>query len=252
MIIVFVIDFDGTISSKNTHNLITSGIEEDFSLALDMKKQEELFQTVPPVKSAEACKLVFETLLNDEHRVGIPSFNRYGRHNIPLYLNKVINLSNDRTQQVKIASWMPENPTAADKNLHIQNILEQMNLQESEVVVVLVDDNPQHIAAAQAKNYLTIQADTATGAHFEEILKLSKELKNNTSLSPEQLAASYNKPVFSSPSSNFRQPFIANDPPPIIKLPAHIEKKFGKNPKAESPADSESLSHSSFTLMNNT
>jgi|GEM_PF-3756439 len=101
-------------------------------------------------------------------------------------------------------------------------------------------------------NYITIQANTITGSHIQEILNLSKELKNNTSLSPTQLAASYNKPVFSSPSSNFRQPFIANNPPPIIKLPAHIEKKFDRNPKAENPANSENLSRSPLTPMNNT
>jgi|GEM_PF-5354705 len=141
MIIVFVIDFDGTITSKNTHNLITAEIEKDFSVALDVKKQEEIFQAVHPVGSAQSWGHVFESLSNDGHPAGIASFNRYGRY-IPHYLNTVIRLSNDRTQQIKIAAWMPDNPTAANKNLHIQNILQQMNLQESEVVVVLVDDNP--------------------------------------------------------------------------------------------------------------
>jgi hypothetical protein len=180
---VFIIDFDLTITSQHTHNLLS---EEE-----DVEKHWEIIKNVLPIGSVQEWFNIFTTLLNNGHKVGVVSFNAYPQY-ISRYLKEVIGLSPEVFQYICVFSWTPKNPGTANKNEHIAATLTHLEYNQSiDGDVVVVDDHLRNINAAMTLGYRTVLA-TKTGAHLNTILELSTE-------KPRAVASSYLSPIASKP-----------------------------------------------------
>lgn len=180
---VFIIDFDLTITSEHTHNLLS---EEE-----DVEQHWEIMKNVLPIGSVQEWFNIFNTLLSNGHKVGVVSFNAYPQY-ISRYLKEVIGLSPDVFQHICVLSWTPNNPSTANKNQHIGMALTQLEYNQSvDGDVVVVDDQLRNINGAMELGYRTVLA-TKTGAHLNTLQDLSTE-------KPRTVVSSYLSPIASKP-----------------------------------------------------
>lgn len=164
---LFCIDFDKTISSKHTHNIINNGGADD------EQEQWDLVKDIPPIGEAKEWKKLFKTLHEDGHNIAIVSFNQYA-HIIRRYLKEVIGLDkNFLREYVNVESFIPEDQS--NKKEHIQRANAKLNTPAEDIV--LVDDTKSNIDHAVAEKHRVITA-SADGKHINEMLRLSKKIKN--------------------------------------------------------------------------
>ena len=161
---LFILDFDGTIASGNTHNAVAHLTKMD-----DMW---EVIKEIPPIGSSDIWRDTIRSILVQGHSLAIASFNAYGSTIIPRYLQEIIGLTEQEVQNIHIESWLPLHPSQANKNEHIAYSIKDMGYTGLPVSIVLVDDDEKNILAASQKGYKTIQA---TGNYIEHIQHLSED-----------------------------------------------------------------------------
>ncbi|KGP64100.1 hypothetical protein EP47_08115 [Legionella norrlandica] len=161
---LFIIDFDETIASENTHNAVshitTGGIDSVWAI----------IKNIPPIGGEEIWQKTIRSIIENGHRLAIASFNAYGSTVIPQYLEEVIGLSSEEIKKIHIESWLPMNPDTSDKNEHIQYVIQEMGYKGSPESIVLIDDDLKNIRSAQAKGYRAI---LATNNYMQKIQSLS-------------------------------------------------------------------------------
>ncbi|HAT9526039.1 TPA: hypothetical protein JBC98_15655 [Legionella pneumophila subsp. pneumophila] len=166
---LFVLDFDETITSKNTHNAVShlanGKIEDIWSI----------IKEIVPRGGTEIWRNTIRSILQQGHSLAIASFNAYGLIVIPMYLREVIGLSEEEVSLIHIESWLPLNLCTADKSEHIKFAIKEMGYKGATNTIVLVDDDPKNIIAAKKNGYRTIHA---IGSYIEQIQQLSKRLSN--------------------------------------------------------------------------
>ncbi|MBI2785623.1 MAG: hypothetical protein HYX60_04665 [Legionella longbeachae] len=162
---LFIIDFDDTIASKNTHNAVSEitsgGIDAIWAV---IKK-------IPPIGSPEIWQEIIRSILSHEHRLAIASFNAFGASIIPKYLQEIIGLNLDEISHIHVESWLPLNPNIANKNDHIRFVIKDMGYSGTPESIVLIDDDPKNIRAAQNNGYKTIHA---IDNYLQKVHSLSK------------------------------------------------------------------------------
>lgn len=150
---LIILDFDGTIVSQNTHNILSQ-----LPSCKNMDDAWEHVKNIEPV-AGECAWLSFLTdMLQQGHSIAIASFNGFGQIIIPKYLEQVIGLNKDDLSKIHIESWMPDNPSIESKNQHIQYIIEDTQYKGSKETIILVDDTESHVIAAKNAGYKAIHA----------------------------------------------------------------------------------------------
>ncbi|EHL32166.1 hypothetical protein [Legionella drancourtii] len=93
MMLLFIIDFDETIASKNTHNAVshisTGGMDAIWAIIKD----------ISPISGPETWRETIRSVLEQGHSLAIASFNAYGPMVIPRYLEEVIGLTSDEVKK---------------------------------------------------------------------------------------------------------------------------------------------------------
>lgn len=168
---LFIVDFDHTIVDGNTHNALYS------ITSLDRDHMWGLIQNLQPIGSREIWQQTLRKILANHHKIAVASFNAYGSVVIPMYLEKMIGLTPSEIKQIHIESWLPSNPDNANKNEHIAGILKDMKYTGKKNSIILVDDDPKNIAAAQEAGFTTI---IANGMHMKAMVDLSLSLLKTT------------------------------------------------------------------------
>ncbi|WP_133137997.1 hypothetical protein [Legionella rowbothamii] len=161
---LFILDFDETIASENTHNAV--------SHLTKMDEMWDVIKEIPPIEGPNTWRDIIRSILSEGHSLAIASFNAYGSTFIPRYLQEVIGLSADEVQAIHIESWLPAHPRQANKNEHIMYSIKDMKYTGSPDSIVLVDDDLKNITAAGKNGYKTIHA---TGKYIEHIQHLSSD-----------------------------------------------------------------------------
>lgn len=172
---LFIFDFDYTIANGHTHNAIVDKIKVErkasggeSSTAKDKEAQWELVKGIPPI-DAERFKKSIQAMLDDGHQVAIASFSSYGEHIIPRYLREVVKLSDALMSKIHIVSWLPEEPTKADKNKHIEQIIKHYNYDTTyKASIALIDDSAPNLLGAYAQGYTVIESER-DGSHYKNI-----------------------------------------------------------------------------------
>lgn len=159
---LFILDFDETIASENTHNAV--------SHLTKMDEMWGIIKEISPIEGPDIWRDTIRSILTQGHRLAIASFNAYGSTFIPRYLQEVIGLSEEEVQAIHIESWLPVHPREANKNEHITYSIKDMEYTGSPDSVVLVDDDLKNITAASKNGYKTIHA---AGKYIEHIQHLS-------------------------------------------------------------------------------
>ncbi|MFJ1267076.1 hypothetical protein ACD661_00735 [Legionella lytica] len=155
---LFILDFDETITSENTHNAVSH-----------LTKTEEMWDVIKeiePINGAEIWRTTLSSILDTGHSLAIASFNAYGSVFIPQYLREVIGLNEEEVQGIHVESWLPLKPGEANKNEHIAGAIKDMKYIGSPDTIVLVDDDLKNITAAGKNGYKTIHA---AGKYIEHI-----------------------------------------------------------------------------------
>jgi hypothetical protein len=161
---LFILDFDETITSENTHNA-----------ASHLTKTEEMWDVIKeiePVSGAEIWRDTIRAILAKGHGLAIASFNAHGSLLIPQYLQEVIGLNEDEVNVIHIESWLPSKPAKANKNEHISHSIKHMRYNGVPDTIVLVDDDLKNITAASKNGYKTIHA---AGKYIEHIQHLNED-----------------------------------------------------------------------------
>lgn len=229
---VFLIDFDLTITSQHTHNLLEEAME-DPSIANDEEKQWEIFKAVLPVRSAEAWLNVFTDLQSHGHKIAFLSFSSYPAL-ISRYIKEVIKFTNP----FALISWTPKNPSTANKNQHVKQALTLLEYRPTDGDVVFIDDTERNIYDLdRILDCITVLANTATGSHIDKILDLSEELP--MMILPEALpqGTSYSSPLSSNHSTR----------PKVLPQPATSKSSHSRDPFLPVGADKKVVQKLSFT-----
>lgn len=161
---LFILDFDETIASENTHNAV--------SHLTKMDDMWEVIKEIQPIGGPDVWRTTLCDILDKGHSLAIASFNAYGGSFIPKYLREIIKLDEDKIQAIHVESWLPYNPTEANKNAHIGFIIKDTGYTGASDTIVLVDDDLKNIIAASEKKYKTIHA---SGKYIDHIQKLSND-----------------------------------------------------------------------------
>lgn len=162
---LFILDFDNTITSENTHNAVSNISNGGLEAIWDIVGK------IPPLGSANSWKNAINSIFEHEHLLAIASFNAYGTFIIPRYLEEVIGLDITQIENIHIESWLPANPTNANKNEHIELSIKDLKYTGPSHTVVLIDDDLKNIQAAKEKGYKTIHA---VGDYINELENVSK------------------------------------------------------------------------------
>ena len=169
---LFCIDFDNTIASQHTHNIIANAEQEHGRLSHE--DQWQLVKDIPPIGSDQQWQELFKTLYKDGHRIAIVSFGQY-EHIIARYLKEIIGLKESFIKDhLKIVSYLPEDPSNANKEDHMSQANEEPKLPAENIV--LVDDSRRNTRHAAVMGHQIIYADES-GKHIKETLELSKKIK---------------------------------------------------------------------------
>lgn len=175
---LFVIDFDHTIADGHTHNTISRAIMCQAVASDDENAQWDIVKGMPALGGANRWKAIFQSLLENGHDLAIASFNSYS-HVIPRFLREVIGLNDAEISRIFINSWLPSNPRAADKNEHIEQIINHFYPRLGERPrrdhVILVDDSSNNILAAEIADFRAIHAKPDL-QFLDQLAVLSSEL----------------------------------------------------------------------------
>lgn len=206
--ILFAFDFDLTITSQQTHNII-------YKNRLDRADKDEQWKVVQPIEprgEAQQWRILFQDLIDNGHQITIISYNNFpdivGR-----YLRDKIGLSEDVLNKIYINCWMPDDMEFG-KNIHIQQSLKHFGSKLSNSKVVLVEDSKYNLQMANKANLLIkngsilapiTEADICpnnpnivnSAPHIKQVMELSLSLK--------QLTISENKSAF------FSRPYESKD-----------------------------------------
>jgi hypothetical protein len=158
---LFVIDFDHTLVDGHTHNTIARAILCQVVASDNEEAQWDLVKGMTALGGSDKWKAVFQSLFDNGHDVAIASFNSY-KHVISRFLREKIGLSEHQISRIFINSRLPQNARAANKNEHIEQIINHFYPRFGERPrrdqVVLVDDSDGNIFAAQVAEFRTIHA----------------------------------------------------------------------------------------------
>lgn len=157
---LFIFDFDGTIVSENTHNLLADS-------SGNLEESWQILSSIEPLGGTAIWKETLQLLLKKGHHVAIASFNSFGSLLFPRYLKDVIGLESSEVDRICIHSWMPLPLQGANKNQHIQAIQSELNYQGP---ACLVDDDDNNLKAAKSQGLFTIPA---SGEPLLEVRKLA-------------------------------------------------------------------------------
>ncbi|MDX1837104.1 hypothetical protein DIZ81_07385 [Legionella taurinensis] len=157
---LFIFDFDGTIVSENTHNLLAGS-------SGNLEELWQILSRIEPVGGAEIWKETLQLLLKKGHHVAIASFNSFGGLLFPRYLKEVIGLELSEVDRICIHSWLPFPMQGSNKTQHIQAIQSELNYQGP---TCLIDDDDNNLKAAKSQGLFTIPA---TGKHLLDVQKLA-------------------------------------------------------------------------------
>ncbi|KTC97519.1 hypothetical protein [Legionella erythra] len=157
---LFIFDFDGTIVSQNTHNLLTDS-------SGNLEESWQILSKIEPLGGTEIWKHTFQLLLKKGHHVAIASFNSFGELLFPRYLREIIGLEPSEADRICIQSWLPLPLQGANKNQHIHAIQSELNYHGP---TCLVDDDETNLKAAKSEGLFIIPA---TGEHLLEVQKLA-------------------------------------------------------------------------------
>ncbi|QRN04156.1 hypothetical protein GH742_09870 [Legionella sp. MW5194] len=157
---LFIFDFDGTIVSENTHNLLAAS-------SGNLEELWHILSRIEPLGGAEIWKETFQLLFKKGHHVAIASFNSFGDLLFPRYLKEVIGLEASEVARICIHSWLPLPEQGRNKNQHIKAIQSELNYQGP---TCLVDDDDGNLKAAKSQGLFIIPA---TGKHLHDVQKLA-------------------------------------------------------------------------------
>lgn len=165
---IFIFDFDETITSEHTHNMITDVINAEIEAfgesktKYDIERQWNLIKNINPIFASIAWRELFTNIPAAGHHIAIASHGTYGSHLIPRYLKEVLNLPADLVDKIQIESWLPPKDRL-NKNQHIENVIRNYSGYNQ---VILIDDSIDNLKSAEEKGYSVVQA-TTDGAHIE-------------------------------------------------------------------------------------
>jgi hypothetical protein len=192
---LFVIDFDHTLVDGHTHNTIARAILCQVVASDNEEAQWDLVKGMTALGGSDKWKAVFQSLFDNGHDVAIASFNSYP-HVISRFLREKIGLSDHQISRIFINSWLPKNARAADKNEHIEQIINHFYPRFGERPrrdhVILIDDSENNILAAQIAEFQAIQVKNDL-AFFAPLNQLITELKMDV---PQAVS---NAPQFATP-----------------------------------------------------
>lgn len=174
---LFIIDFDLTISSQHIHNLLITAIARGEIDEADMDAAWQYVKNIPPTGSAERWRNMLMQLIDAHYLVAIASFGSFPEI-IYRYLKDKINLPEKYLQKIFIESWLPENPTLANKNEHIRNVIDHFHYQGDPTHVILVDDSEYNCLAARNFNWqvIAVKSGDVGGEHINAINTLAKKI----------------------------------------------------------------------------
>lgn len=175
---LFVIDFDRTIVKGHTHNVISGAIVARTIHKTDQEAQWALVSGFDAIGGADRWRMIFRSLLEKGHDVSIASFNSYP-YIIPRFLREVIGLSDDEISRIHVNSWLPADPSKANKNDHIEQIIGHfyrgLGERPARDQVVLIDDSDNNILAAEIAEFRTVHAKPDL-QFLDQLLALCSEL----------------------------------------------------------------------------
>lgn len=150
---LFIFDFDETIVSANTHNLLCRVKDTRLESLWDVVK------VIPPTRDIIQWRDILRSILNQKEKLAIASFNSFGSYIIPKYLEEIIGLTMEEVSAIVIESWLPFRPEVANKNDHIDLISKTFDYQASKSTIVLIDDNLDNVIGAKMEGYQAIHAE---------------------------------------------------------------------------------------------
>jgi len=179
---IYLLDFDGTISTDHTHNGIYKQI-----IAGTFSKQDDdaifsYIQNNPqyhPIGGSQNWKMIIEAIVKNNRYVAIVSFNSYPEM-IASYLRHIIGLSPETMSKIYINSWLPEKPESASKLEHIAQVIQYFQYQGDAKKILLVDDSSRNIDQASQAGYDVIYANQY-GGHVAQ-LKLDLQVTETDDL----------------------------------------------------------------------
>lgn len=189
---VLLLDFDQTITSTHIFALLDKIHKAEWE---KFEKPEDKLEaqwkivshylnhkkhSTSPLGGKDKWKNLIETWLEEDHKVGIVSFNPYVEI-IRKYLIEIIELSKNTVDKIIIEAWLPDRNYSHGKNNHIQKALTAGKFTGNKDHVYLIDDDENNLKKAKAKGYQTMLAKN-DGSHLDEALSLIEHLKNNKPL----------------------------------------------------------------------
>lgn len=187
---LIAIDFDFTISSKHTHNMI---VMLDLKHA-DEEKQWEAVKDVKPRGTAQEWKNALEALLKEGHDLAILSENLFPRI-VYRFMQDIIGLSETTISQIYLNCESTKDRSQG-KNEHLKRANNHFKRSEGNRDVILVEDSQKNIDIATKANLLhptlgVILAPTTeehrdnnafvTAPHLTQLLTNSQKLKPKVS-----------------------------------------------------------------------
>lgn len=164
--LLIIIDFDLTLTTQHTHNLIHHAIRSQQIAADDHEAAWQLLKAIPPTGSIQKWQQIFAAIKEKQHLVAIASFSEFPTL-IQRYLREIIGVSD-----IMVESWLPQSIINANKNQHIEYIMQRYNFSGPAENIILIDDDTNNRAAAKKLGYKTISVTPGdlSGKHTDEIL----------------------------------------------------------------------------------
>lgn len=193
---LFIFDFDLTITSQHTHNLIIDQINQEHDSKLkitrkDPQKRWSLIADVQPIGSKSEWKQLFSNITRSGHQIAIASFGKYGKEIIPRYLEEVIGLDQTLLNKIFINSWNPKSNMPQNKNAHILEVFEFFDIQgEKQKETVLIDDALANIDAAALEGYHPVYAN-GEGSHLRTTKEILEAINTNPQFFYEPVKEEY-------------------------------------------------------------